>query len=372
MTRLLLPNLALMFGGLLLVASCEPPTTPTQPGAAPDASVATTSLYFPDSWTAVGMMPENKWRFHLAAGVVATPARQSIVYVLGGRFEQGSFDPPASTILAYDVAINNWTIKSARFTGAETNGAGTIENILYISGGANIFEGQWTKPTRRLMAYDVAADRITRKADMPTPTSDGVTGVLNGKLYVLAGTCPDASCRSFFRYDPATNTWANLPPSPNPHRHGAGVVLNGKFYVAGGGASPYRAFDVYTPATNRWQSLGLMPPSRQFAVGAAVAGKVYIMGIAGGERLGSLDADRTTFAYDPATNTWSTRSGIPGPVGEGGQFLLRPGAALRVVLEGSPRILTVGHGHLYTDSSVCPPCKPAGTIDPTVSYIYSP
>ncbi len=362
----------LMLGGLFLVAvvSCEQPTSPTQPGAAAEAIVAPTSL-FADTWTAVGQMPESKWRFHLAAGVVPTPAGQSIAYVLGGRFEQGSFDPPAATILAYDVAANQWSIRSARFTGAETNGTGTIGNIIYISGGANIFDGQWTKPTRRLMAYDVAADRITRKADMPTPTSDGVTGVLNGRLYVLAGTCPDASCRRFFRYDPATNAWAELPPSPNPHRHGAGVVLQGKFYVAGGGASPFRAFDVYDPVTNRWQSLGLMPPTRQFAVGAAIEGKIYILGIAGGERLGSQNADRATFAYDPATKTWGELLGIPGPTGDGGQFLLRPGAALRVALEGRARILTVGHGHLYTDSSVCPPCKPAGTIDPTVSYIYS-
>jgi hypothetical protein len=371
MTRPSLPALALRLGGLLLVLSCEGPTTPTETVAAHVGSVANTPSYPPETWTAFGQSPENKWRFHLAAGVVPTPDRQSIVYVLGGRFEEGSFDPPAATILAFDVA-GFWTTKSARFTGAETNGTGTIGNILYISGGANFFQGQWTKPTKRLMAYDVAADRVTRKADMPVATSDGVTGVLNGKLYVLAGTCPDASCRRFFRYDPTTNTWADLPPSPNPHRHGAGVVLNGRFYVAGGGASPYRAFDVYNPVTNRWQSLGQMPPSRQFAVGAAAAGKVYILGIAGGERLGSEDADRATFEYDPATNTWAERIGVPGPTGEGGQFLLRPGAALRVVLEGEPRIFTLGHGHLFTDSSVCPPCKPAGTIEPTVNYIFSP
>jgi hypothetical protein len=370
MTRHLLPNPALLFGGLLLI-SCEEPTTPTQPGAAADASVATTSFLVPDGWTAVAQMPEKKWRFHLAAGVVTT-AGQSTAYVLGGRFEEGTFDPPATAILAYDAAADTWTSKSARYSGAETNGIGAIGNILYISGGANFVGGQWTQPTSRLIAYDVVADRISRKADMPTATLDGVTGVMNGKLYVLAGTCPDMSCRRFFRYDPATDTWANLPPSPNAHGHGAGVVLNGKFYVAGGGASPYRAFDVYDPVTNHWRSLGLMPVRRQFAVGAAVEGKVYILGITGGERLGSRDADRTTRAYDPATNSWEIRGDLPGPTGENGQFLLRPGAAVRVVLDGRARILTVGHGHLYTDGSICPPCKPAGTIDPTVSYIYSP
>jgi hypothetical protein len=39
-----------------------------------------------------------------------------------------------------------------------------------------------------------------------------------------------------------------------------------------------------------------------------------------------------------------------------------------VFLDGVPRILTLGSGHLYTDDTV----KPAGTIDPTLNYIFTP
>jgi hypothetical protein len=52
----------------------------------------------------------------------------------------------------------------------------------------------------------------------------------------------------------------------------------------------------------------------------------------------------------------------------GGQFLLRPAAAVPVFLDGVPRILTLGSGHLYTDDTV----QPAGTIDPTLNYIFTP
>jgi N-acetylneuraminic acid mutarotase len=313
-------------------------------------------------------MPENVWRYGLAAGVVNNAAGQSTVYVLGGRYNQTPMDPPATTILAYDVATDRWTTKSAHFTGAATNGVGTIGGKLYTSGGAEFTGGEWTPVSSRLFAYDVAADRVIRKADMPAATAEGVTGVISGKLYVLAGRCFQiALCSNFYRYDPATNAWTTLPPAPGFHRHGAGVVLAGKFYVAGGGSSPFRSFDVYDPGTNTWTTPGLLPPRRQFAVGATAEGKVYVIGIEGGDREGNEFADRNTVAYSPATRSWRNQPSYPGPQSDG-QFLLHPAAAVRVLLDGRAHILAVGSGHLYTDGTV----KPAGTIDPAPPYIYAP
>jgi hypothetical protein len=92
----------------------------------------------------------------------------------------------------------------------------------------------------------------------------------------------------------------------------------------------------------------------------------------GGDPEGSLTADRTTFMYSPTTRTWTKLLGFPGPVGEYGQFLLHPAAAVRVWNEGSGAVLTLGAGHLFADSTFCPPCKPNGTIEPTLSYLYTP
>ena len=378
MTRPLSPNLGLTLAMLALMA-CDESSTPMEAGTALDQPPATPSLVFPNTWMAAAPMPQEfrsqahplgLWRFDVAAGVVNGPGGHSTVYVLGGRFEQTPTDIPATTILAYDVPTDRWTIKAARFTGAATNGIGKIGGKLYISGGADLTgqPAQWTPTSSRLFAYDVAGDRLLRKADMPQRTAEGVSGVIDGKLYVLAGRCQEDLCRRFYRYNPVTNVWVTLPSAPNSHRHGAGAVVDGKFYVAGGGAFPFRSVDVYDPATNAWQTLGLMPPRRQFAVGAAVRSRFYVIGIAGPDRSASLTADRNTVVYRPSTLTWSSLSGFPGPVGEGGQFLLRPAAAVPVFLDGVPRILTVGSGHLYTDDTV----KPAGTIDPTLSYILTP
>lgn len=354
----------------LLIASCD--ESPTQPTAAATAPPVARLLAQPGTWLIRGeATPDRIWRYWAAAEAVTDASQHSTVYVLGGRLNQAPSDPPATSILAYDMAIDRWTTKASQFRGAATNGIGRVRQTLYISGGWN-FSGDsshWTDVSSRMFAYDVAHDRLTRKADMPLGTAEGVTGVIDDKLYVLAGKCVGQPlCRRFYRYDPSTDVWTQLAPAPSSHRHGAGAAIGSKLYVAGGGASPYRAFDVYDAVTNRWSSPGLLPPRRQFAVGAAVKGKFWVVGIAGGERDGNLFADRTTLAYNPVTRTWRNESGYPGPTGEAGQFLLRPYGAVRVVFEGAQYLFAVGSGHLFTDDTV----KPAGTIDPGPPYIYSP
>jgi hypothetical protein len=142
--------------------------------------------------------------------------------------------------------------------------------------------------------------------------------------------------------------------------------VGGKFYVAGGGPSPFKAVDVYDPATNKWKTAGLLPSAMQFAVGAKLEARFHVIGIQGGERAGNQVVN--FFNYDAVTNGWKNLGGYPGPNGEGGQFLLRPLAALPVLLQGQAHLLALGSGHLYTDDTV----KPAGTIDPGPPYIYAP
>lgn len=367
MARRLLLNLSLTLSTLGLAACGE---DMTQPNVAAELPAAAASSAFPSgTWTIRSLMPDRYWRYGLAAEVVTTTAGQSTIYVFGGRFNQAPTDPPATTILAYDAATDSWTTKAAHFTGSATNGAGRVRDKIYISGGNREFTGPWNAGgvSSKLFAYDWRRDQVTRKADMPRATAEGVTGVINNKLYVLAGRCLNQQlCRDFYRYDPTTNAWTTLPSAPSSHRHGAGAVVGGKFYVAGGGSSPFKAVDVYDPATNKWKTAGLLPSAMQFAVGTKLEGRFHVIGVQGGERAGNQGVN--FFAHDPQTNSWENLGGYPGPNGEGGQFLLRPFAALPVLLEGQAHLLALGSGHLYTDNTV----KPAGTIDPGPPYIYAP
>ena len=162
---------------------------------------------------------------------------------------------------------------------------------------------------------------------MPKFTGDGVSGVIDGKLYVLPGTCSteDGSCslepiRQLYRYDPASNSWVTRRPAPHFHKNGAAAVIGGKLYVAGGfnGSRPVADLDVYDPATNSWTTLAPMPAAGR-AIGAALGGKLFVITSA-------------MHAYDPRTNTWQVKA-APG---------WSHAALVRVLLNGRGALLAVG------------------------------
>jgi N-acetylneuraminic acid mutarotase len=330
-------NLAFTFS-LLTLAACGENTEPTQPATAEDRSSLEASLAFAsNTWTNRARLPEGGPRGGLAAGVVNNSAGNPILYIFGGFFE----DHPNGSIRAYNYSRNTWTTKASGVERQRTNGVGRIGGKLYFSGGyIGGRDGTCCDATRpTLYAYDPAADRLVQKADMPQPTADGVTGVINGKLYVLAGTCSDDSppfdcsehgtSRRFYRYDPATNTWTTLPPAPHQHAGGAGGVINGRFYVAGGGSVVRYRLDVYDPVTNIWRARADLPEARSGTAGAVLQNKLYVIGGVG------PSGNRAVFAYDPVTNKWQTRASL-----NAGRSSLA--AASLVTIYGNPKILAVG------------------------------
>lgn len=218
-----------------------------------------------------------------------------------------------------------------------SHGVGKIGNKLYYSGGYDYGTGTRVI-TGTTWAYDTRTDLLTRKADMPKVTADGVTGVIDGKLYVLPGTCsgdgwPNPGycetepIRQLYRYDPGTNTWLARRSAPHYHKSGAGGVINGKFYVVGGfnaSGQPVAALDVYDPATNTWQTLAPIPTAGG-ARAAVIQGKLFVISWGTGTTLHA-------YAYNPATNTWKSRA-APSSV-----F----GAVVKVTLHGLPYLVSVG------------------------------
>jgi len=208
--------------------------------------------------------------------------------------------------------------------------------------------------------YNPATDTWTQKRSIPPDTAsgdyrhaygEGVTGVINDRLYVLSGCfLADAphgyfeSCNPlFYRYNPATDRWVELPA---PFLNGQlepvmassiGGVIDGKFYVMG--FSPWTgqgSFAVYDPATNMWAKLTTgFARSRYGAATAVIGSKLYVIG---GQRKNDVTETWDTLAVtvrdDPTTDTWTRRSDLPGP---------RTGiAASRVYLDGKARIEVVG------------------------------
>jgi Kelch motif protein len=311
MTRPPARTLALMLN-LFVLASCSEDTTPTEPATTADLSAVQPSHpWLPNHWTAKA--PLAGPIFGPAVAVANNAAGRPILYALGGR---GCCGGPGYNIQAYDLVTNTWTRRNSSVYVFNTNGVGKIGGNLYFSGGA-FFGGDGLVISPLVWAYDVARDRLIRKADAPKATADGVTGVINGKLYVLPGTCsgdfwPDPhyceqpdKFRQLWRYDPVVDAWTILASAPHFHAHGAAGVINGKFYVAGGYANGVGIanLDVYDPVSNKWTALASMPAPRRVAAGAVQNGKLWVIGVDGSNRL--------TYAYDPVTRRWATRASLP-------------------------------------------------------------
>src|SRR5439155_16355573 len=95
-------------------------------------------------------------------------------------------------------------------------------------------------------------------------------------------------------------------------RHGLGVgVVNGILYAVGGAANNdgsgfLNVVEAYDPSTNTWTTKAPMPTARQgFAEVGVVNGILYAIGGYNGAIL------QTVEAYNPGTDTWTTRTSMP-------------------------------------------------------------
>jgi hypothetical protein len=317
----------LLLTALLALAACSSENHLTQPGNDQAPSFALAS----NSWTTKAAPRVGVYA--ASAAMAPNSAGQSIVYKFGGTDGEGGTGWPVE---AYNVATNTWTIQASRVGVFHSNGAEKIGTRIYFSGGSPVFETP-SSYTNLVWAYDYTHDKMIQKASLPIVSGEGVSGVLNGKLYVLPGVCSgerypqpgycaEERTRRFYRYDPATNTWLARAASPHYHRRGAAGVLNGKLYVAAGFSNSsftkVANLDVYDPGTNSWTTRAPVPTGGR-ALGAVLGGRFYVITGSG------------TYAYDPATNSWTTRASPA----QGHDELVT------VMLNGAARLLAVGGSH---------------------------
>jgi len=318
----------------------EPASTSQPPATGPELAVAS------DKWILRANMPRN--RTSLALATVQNAAGQSIVYAIGGYLPDGR---ESNNVIAYNLATNTWTFRQPMpWASAESNGAGVINGKIYVTAG---WGWDWSRArfVTPFFMYDPAANTWTRKRDLPVApppagsdqeryaAGHGVSGVIDGKLYVVSGCFEDhdregfeEACNPlFYRYNPATDGWVRLPsPFAETARHPSiGGVIAGRFYVVAGGK-----FSVYDPATNQWTPRNA-PTYRAAAASAVLGGKLYVMGgyRDAWDHWETLDV---TVLYNPASDTWARRAPLPSPRDSI--------AATTVLVDGKERIEVVGGG----------------------------
>jgi N-acetylneuraminic acid mutarotase len=279
------------------LSACGSPAAPSQPEVfqAQPSNAAGASAAASNTWTTRASMATGR------SFLAAAPAN-GLVYAVGGINNTGV----VTTVEAYNPATNTWTTKAALPAGrAAPNGLTPLNGLLYLPGGSSS-----SLNTRTLWAYNPTTNRwVKNLALMPVRGRGGASGAINNQLYVYFGEATSGP-KTLLRYDPATDAWVTLASAPHRHSYPAAGVIDGKFYLAGGddgstpnGTFPTRTLDVYDPATNTWSTKTPMPIGRFHGAGRVINGKLYV---AGGSNATTYDLP--VVVYDPATNTWATKA----------------------------------------------------------------
>jgi N-acetylneuraminic acid mutarotase len=148
----------------------------------------------------------------------------------------------------------------------------------------------------------------------PLPYNAGGVFAASDGTCVYAGGGADLAKNTFhnelLKYDPVTDSWTTLASSPDYHYHSQAVYFNGKIYNMGGYNENLEVTDttrIYDIATNTWLSPGTPMPQPLAQMATALwKGVIYVAG--GNNFAGRVN---TLYAYDIATDTWTTKAPMP-------------------------------------------------------------
>jgi N-acetylneuraminic acid mutarotase len=208
-----------------------------------------------------------------------------------------------------------WSVASPALASVESPGSASDGTYAYAFGG---FDGSVV--TTQSARYNPATNVWTALTAMPT-AADGVGVVyspINNKIYVFGGADDPGNGLSVTRiYDVATGVWSTGAAMPAVRNRFAGMgYFNGKIYLAGGStdityANAQATLWEYDPVANTWNTTRANMPVALLTGGYGIVnGDLYILG--GANSAGAVV--NTTYAYDIATNTWTTRTAVPSAI----------------------------------------------------------
>ena len=255
-----------------------------------------------DTWTKKADMP-------VRAHESAAASVDGKIYVCGGTIEAGG---TLDILYVYDSAMDKWEVKANMPTPRLRHSCCAVNGKIYVIGGTP--NNYVDDVLATVEEYDSATDTWTRKADMPTPRHSLNTSVVDGKIYAIGGL---KGSSAFLKgvavpkvevYDPATDTWEkrkDMPKAPDVYYMSAGVI-GGKIYFA-----RLAATYEYDPATDTWElDRAGMPTQRLTTRGAVVNDIFYVISGYGGDfdYTKKENVGLVVEAYDPLTDTWTTKA----------------------------------------------------------------
>jgi N-acetylneuraminic acid mutarotase len=172
-----------------------------------------------------------------------------------------------------------------------------------------------------LSSAEIVENSWVSKAPMQEARSGLGVAVVNGEIYAIGGRNASFDIVSTNEiYAPSIDNWTTLVPMPTPRLRFGIAICQNKIYVIGGivgyVASAENGFavgvvtgvnEVYDPATNTWETKTPMPTKRGGLQANVVDGKIYC--ISGFTQ--SSQFSNVTEVYDPINDSWSTAAAMP-------------------------------------------------------------
>ncbi|MDH7515848.1 MAG: hypothetical protein QHI48_08250 [Bacteroidota bacterium] len=216
----------------------------------------------------------------------------------------------------YSPATDSWTAIAAfpvsRFLFGQ---AQTVNGKIYIMAGLDNL-GTSYKTVPDVWEYDPERNTYTKKRDMPLPQGFCASGVLNGKIYTIAGVgaTNDAYHKLVQVYDPATDTWSRATDYPRNVKYLSSAVVDDRIIVTGGYNNTYPNMtyiaDTYIGTldadTLQWRKVSDYPIGPTiYMSGVGIDGKGWFFG---GRPSIDNNAPATTrsFKYNPTLDQWTT------------------------------------------------------------------
>jgi N-acetylneuraminic acid mutarotase len=143
--------------------------------------------------------------------------------------------------------------------------------------------------------------------------------VVDGKIYAIGGS---NSTHKYVgtneMYDPDTDTWETKASMPTPRRDFAIAVYNNTIYCISGesgsdskGGVYSEVNEVYDPATDTWTSKTGIPTPRYGMCANVVDDKIYVIGGGHHNVYPGNTCSNLNEVYDPQIDTWSTKNPLP-------------------------------------------------------------
>ena len=149
----------------------------------------------------------------------------------------------------------------------------------------------------------------TQLAPVPTARTEVAAAAARGNIYVIGGFSDAGTVATVEIYDIGTDSWNSGPDLPIAVNHAMATTLGGEIYAVGGYLGPGvenptdRAFVL---RDGSWVEIASMPARRGAGGMVRAKGKLWVVGGVEPDGLATQ-----TFVYDPDTDNWRTRRGVP-------------------------------------------------------------